>query len=354
MKANPKISVVVPIYNAEKFIDRCMASIYEQTFTDYEIILVNDGSTDNSLEMCRAYAEKDERITVIDKKNGGAGSARNAGMLKAKGEYIAFPDVDDWFERNMYKDLYTLAKENDYDMVFSGVNYYSPDIKYQSSIHCEKVEFLSRTECRENVMKLFPTTTIFDVPWNKLYRREIIEKKGVRFTDYKRCQDAIFNLDFYNASEKVVSTEKIYYNYITNSQAGVDRKFPKNYIDINIYYYTHLMEVLKTWGIYESKIKEHYDTSLIIAVYETALMFDNPRWKLTKKEQKQYIKDIFERKELVGFMDSASVREDARIFFEIIKNKDVKAVLKAKRKEKIKDKLRKTVFYKILRKIRKR
>ena len=113
------------MYNVEKFLERCVESIYSQTFTDYEIILVNDGSKDGSLSLCKKLAAKDDRITVIDKENGGAGSARNAGIEVAKGEYLAFPDADDWFEPDMYSDLYSLAKKADYDMVFSGVNYYS-------------------------------------------------------------------------------------------------------------------------------------------------------------------------------------------------------------------------------------
>ena len=122
MKNNVAISIIVPVYNAEKYLDRCLNSIYSQTFSDYEIILVNDGSKDNSLSKCYEFAAKDERITVIDKENGGAGSARNAGVKAAKGEYLAFPDVDDWFEPEMYADLYALAKTADYDIVFSGAN----------------------------------------------------------------------------------------------------------------------------------------------------------------------------------------------------------------------------------------
>ena len=124
MENNPKISIIVPIYNAEKFIDRCMASIEAQTFRDYEIILVNDGSTDNSAALCQKYREQNSRVTYIEKENGGAGSARNAGMEAARGKYLAFPDIDDWFEPEMYDELYRLAEKGDYDMVFSGVNYY--------------------------------------------------------------------------------------------------------------------------------------------------------------------------------------------------------------------------------------
>ena len=343
MKNDPSISIIVPVYNAERFLDRCLKSIYSQTFSDYEIILVNDGSKDNSLALCRAYAEKDPRITVIDKENGGAGSARNKGIEIAKGEYLAFPDVDDWFEPKMYEDLYNLAKKGDYDIVFSGANYYSQkggELIYTHSVKCDSLAFETALDCRLNVMKFFPTSTIFDVPWNKLYKREVAVKKNVRFSDHKRCQDAMFNIDFYDRAEKVASTDKCYYNYIVNDTAGVQRKFPKNYIDINIAYFSHLITILNEWGVYSGEIKVHYDTSFVIAVYETMNMFDNPLWKMNKNEKAEYVKSILERPEIQSMIARADVKKEERWQIDILKNKDYKTVFKLHKKEKFKNALR--------------
>lgn len=336
MQSEPKISVIVPVYNAEAYLDRCLKSIYAQTFQDYEIILVNDGSTDHSLEKCREYAEKDSRITVIDKENGGAGSARNAGIEAAMGEYLAFPDVDDWFEPQMYEDLYQLAKKNDYDIVFSGANYYSKsngELQYTHSVKCEKLSFLSQEACRSNIMKFFPTSTIFDVPWNKLYRREVAIQNGARFSNHKRCQDAMFNLDFYHYVNSAVSTERCYYNYITNDSAGVNRKFPKNYIDINIAYFSHLKELLTGYGLYVDQVKEHYDTSFVIAVYETANMYDNPNWGLNRKGQLQYIRNVLEKPEVEAFLENASIRADEKRKYKILCTKNPKKIIREHKKE---------------------
>ena len=285
-----KLSIIVPVYNAEKFIDRCMRSIYAQTFKDYEIILVNDGSKDNSAKICKKYAEKDDRVIFIDKENGGAGSARNAGIEKASGEYLAFPDVDDWFEPDMYEELYKKAKSGDFDMVFSGVNNYTNfkwELKYRSTETCGDKEYFNKEDCRKNVMEFFPTTTIFDVPWNKLYKREVAIKNNVRFADTRRCQDAMFNIDFYNASDKIASVDKAFYNYIENTQEAVDRKFPKNYIDIVVIYCSHLKEILTGWNMYNGHIRTHYDTTFVLGVYSAINMFDNPKWGLNKKEKKR-------------------------------------------------------------------
>ena len=344
MQKNPKISVIVPIYNAEKYIDRCIKSIYAQTFTDYEIILVNDGSKDNSAKICRGYAEKDSRITFIDKENGGAGSARNAGIEVAKGEYLAFPDVDDWFEPNMYKELYDIAVSGNYDIVFSGVNYYSQskngELKYSRTVNCEKAHFLTEDECRKNVMVFFPTSTIFDVPWNKLYKKSVAIKNNVRFSDTRRCQDAMFNIDFYNAAKSVASIDKAYYNYIENDISGVQRKFPKNYIDINVAYFKKLISILSSWEIYKGDIKRHYDTSFAIAVWETMCMFENPVWNMSKKEQKEYVTDIMKRKDIKDMLYGADIRENIKEQYRIIADEDYQAFIRRYKKEKFRDKIR--------------
>lgn len=344
MKKNPKISIIVPIYNAEKYLERCMESIYAQTFNDYEIILVNDGSQDSSAEICRAYQEKDERITFIDKKNEGAGSARNAGIEVAIGTYLAFPDVDDWFERNMYEELYLTAESGDYDVVFSGVNYYKQlangTVEYSRSAYCEKIQYDNQEDCRKNIMTFFPTSTIFDVPWNKLYKRSVLMENGIRFTHLRRCQDAMFNIEFYNHVHSVSSTDKAYYNYIENTVEGVRRKFPQNYIDINIIYFSRLIELLSNWGIYKNEIKEHYDTSYILAIYETMKMYDNPLWNFNNKEKKQYVLKIMKREEVRALLQKANVRKDAKNQMQILQDYDYLRFFYERNKDKIKNRLR--------------
>lgn len=344
MQNNPKISIVVPVYNAEKFLDRCMKSIYDQTFTDYEIILVNDGSKDNSLSICRAYEEKDTRVKVIDKENGGAGSARNAGIEVARGDYLAFPDVDDWFETTMYEELYAKAISGDYDVVFSGVNYYkqgkNDELSYSRTVTCPAVSYTTKEECRKNVMTFFPTSTIFDVPWNKLYRRSVATENGVRFSDTRRCQDAMFNIDFYNFISSAASVDKAYYNYIENTSDTTNRKFPKNYIDINIAYFGKLIDILSSWGMYEGDIKRHFDTSFVLAIYETMGMFENPVWGLDKEGQRKYVHDILNREDVQSRLVGADIREDAMVAYQILARHDEKAFFKSYRKEKLRDHLR--------------
>ena len=344
MENNPKISIIIPIYNAERFIDRCMKSVYAQTFTDVEIILVNDGSTDNSAAICKKYRDADPRITYIEKENGGAGSARNAGMDAARGEYLAFPDADDWFEPQMYDELYALAKSGDFDVIFSGVNYYKQTgdggTEYSRTQNIEAVAFTDQAACRENIMTFFPTTTIFDVPWNKLYKRRIVTENNLRFTDIRRCQDATFNIDFYDHISSAASIDKAYYDYMENTADDVRRKFPKDYMDTIVFYYPRLIGILSGWGVHQGDIKRHYDSTFVLSVYSTADRYDNPRWELTKEEQRAYIADCLGRTEVISFLPGADVREDVLPVLEIVKNKDVSALMKRHNQEKRREAIR--------------
>ena len=357
MENSPAISIIIPIYNAEKYIEKCIESVFAQTFTDYEIILVNDGSADNSADICKRYRDKDSRITYIEKENGGAGSARNAGMKAAKGRYLAFPDADDSFLPDMYAELFTLADSGDYDMVFSGVNYYrqtgNGEPVYARTDNIEAVSFHSREECRRHIMDFFPTTTIFDVPWNKLYKRSIVVENGLCFPDIRRCQDATFNIDFFNCINSVAALDKAYYNYMENTVEDVQRKFPKDYINIVNYYYPHLIGILTDWGVYDGDIKQHYDTTYVLSVYHAADRYDNPLWELSKEEQREYISDILNMEEVAAFLPGADVREDVKPILTILKNKDVNEVVRLHRLEKRKEAVRQhPLIMKIYRKLR--
>ena len=343
MKNNPKISIIIPVYNAEKFLDRCLDSVFAQSLTDYEVILVNDGSSDGSAAVCERYRALDSRVRYIEKENGGAGSARNAGMKLARGRYLAFPDADDWFDPDMYSELYSLADSGDYDMVFSGVNYYrqtASGVEYARTQNIKAVSFNDRKTCRENIMTFFPTTTIFDVPWNKLYKRAVVVENDIRFPDIRRAQDATFNIDFFNCVNSVASVEKAYYSYMENTLDDVRRKFPKDYINISIFYYTHLIGILTSWGVYSGDIKTHYDSSFVLSVYSTVNRYDNPRWRLSKSEQREYIEDILNRREITEFLLTAEVRDDVIPVYELVKAKDTDKIIKLHNKEKRKEAMR--------------
>ena len=226
----PKISIVVLVFNQEKYITLCLESILKQSFTDYELILVNDGSTDNSLSICRRYAKEDQRIIIIDKKNEGITIARKDGILQAKGDYITFVDSDDYLADNALESLYSIANNNDadlvignYDRVFDNKGLLKQGAKAYS-IPTEKLlyntgggkNFLRRLlnirdGRRENSWAFYT--------WGRLYRTKVVieayQKNGELLfpTDIKSIEDQAFNLAVSPFLNKVWVTNKVVLHY---------------------------------------------------------------------------------------------------------------------------------------------
>ncbi len=197
MKSKPKVSIVVPVYNAEKYLNECLDSIINQTLKDIEIICVNDGSKDSSLDILNSYAEKDERFIIISQENQGAGEARNHGMSVATGEYIIFLDSDDFFELNMLEELYESAIKYCSDLVICG--YYTFNTGHTSKPVDDFLNFdmvplkthFSSTDIEKYILN-FSNSII----WNKLFKLSTIEKYNLRFPCICRMEDFYFNKSF--------------------------------------------------------------------------------------------------------------------------------------------------------------
>ncbi len=192
----PTVSIIVPVYNAEKGIRRCVDSILGQEFTDFELLLVDDGSTDGSPAILDAYAAADPRVTVIHKPNSGVSATRNLALGKAKGTYIQFLDADDWITEDATKLLVRSALENNADMVIA--DFYrvvGNDVARKGQIGGDATS-LSRQEYADLMMK-DPADFYYGVIWNKLYRASIIRDHGVRMDETLNwCEDFIFNLEY--------------------------------------------------------------------------------------------------------------------------------------------------------------
>lgn len=223
-----KISVIVPIYNVETYLGKCLNSILEQTFTDYELILVDDGSTDSSGDIADEYALKDDRISVIHKKNGGLSDARNHGIDKANGEYVCFIDSDDWIEKTYLEELHELAVKNEADITICDFQKNTGD-----SVITQPKEFAVVIETGiDAIDNLYSDKYgIYVVAWNKLYNRDL-------FTDLRypvgmiHEDEAIFG-DLFCEAKKVVRTERILYNYRVNNETSImSSKYSLKRLDI--------------------------------------------------------------------------------------------------------------------------
>lgn len=224
----PKLSIIVPIYNVEKYINKCIDSILAQTFTDFELILVDDGTLDNCGKICDEYAKADSRIKVIHKKNGGLSSARNAGIDIAQGEYIGFVDSDD------------LIKDDMYDLLYKAILKYNADISICNFIKFdEDSQFIFKKEMDEgmevwtNIEALEKLNTDNDgkivVAWNKLYKKELWN--DIRFPKGKIHEDAFTMHKILFAANKVVNTNKYLYGYLQRNSSIIGSGFSLNSLD---------------------------------------------------------------------------------------------------------------------------
>lgn len=200
-----KVSVIVPVYNVEKFIDKCLNSLVNQTLKEIEIIVVNDGSPDNSQKIIDKYVKKyPEKVQSFIKENGGQGSARNLGMEKAKGEYIGYVDSDDFVEKDMYKKLYNKAKENNYDIVVCG-NYNVSEDYQNKNIDA----FINNYNTDlENIF--FGKMAV----WNKIYKRDILIKNKLEFKEKVWYEDLAFTLKAIMNSNTFAFIDEPLYDYL--------------------------------------------------------------------------------------------------------------------------------------------
>lgn len=212
----PLVSVIVPIYNVEKYIHRAISSLINQTLKDIEIILVDDGSPDNCGEIIDGYAKQHSNIVVVHKENGGVSDARNAGLNIAKGKYIGFVDPDDYIEPNMYESMYSSAEINDSDLVFCGYNeVFSPTFTEKRTL--ESISALKRTT---DILVAYVDGKIGAYAWNKIFRNSIVIDNSIEFPKgVNVVEDQIFFFDFIKHTRSFSVVTDCLYNYIRNNES---------------------------------------------------------------------------------------------------------------------------------------
>jgi glycosyltransferase involved in cell wall biosynthesis len=215
------VSIIVPIYNAEKYLQRCIDSILAQTYSNIEIILVNDGSPDGSLKICKKNAGFDDRIIVINQENRGLGGARNSGLKIARGEYISFIDADDSIDAQMVTDFVKIAVENKPNVICSNyLAFETGNIKY--SIIKNDLKYgavLDREEIKKYFLQPYYGGKMGIIPsaCTKLYNIDFLRKNNIYFDEnLKRAQDYWFNFYVFKMSNSVFVTDKAYYHYYNN------------------------------------------------------------------------------------------------------------------------------------------
>ncbi len=246
----PKISVIVPVYNAEKYLHRCVDSILSQTFTEFELLLIDDGSTDKSGEICDEYAIKDSRIRVFHKENGGVSSARNLGLDNALGEWVTFMDSDDDITLKWLEEFYNYIK-------------WSEKVLYVQHAHClnGRIDVLLHENLSSYVDKdVFLFEDGFGYVWNKLFKKDIILKNNIYFDEKLKCyEDEIFVLEYCSYVDSIMMLPVAeYYYYMPDD-------FSKKYSEKNNFY-TLLHHYELTKKIYFKRCKKLVDSLICMAL----------------------------------------------------------------------------------------
>lgn len=273
-----KVSVIVPFYNVEKYIDKCLNSLVNQTLEDIEIIIVNDGSKDNSETIAREYASKyKNKIIYLEKENGGLSDARNYAIPYATGEYIAFLDSDDYVEVNMYEQMYEKAKKENADIVECDFLWEYPKEKIESKgrIYKDKHDILLNVRV---------------VAWNKLIKKELIEKTKIKFPYGLRYEDVEFFYKLIPYINKLDIVNKPFVHYVQrdNSISNSQNSRTKEIIDI----LDNVINYYKKNAIYEeyrNELEYNYARYLLCSSLLRMIMIEN------KKERKEIINDSWNK-----------------------------------------------------------
>lgn len=268
-----KISVIVPVYNVENYLSRCLDSLISQTLRDIEIICVNDGSTDKSLVILRDYAQKDSRIKVINQENTGVSVARNNALEVAIGEFIGFVDSDDWVSPDFYENLYNGAVENNAEIACSNIIKTFENKKESNFLMYKKMQVSETISDKLEVARI----PEFNYIWNRIYKREALIKNNIKFLESNLFEDALFSLKALTLLGKMVTVKKGAYYYfdnknsLTNNSNLLKTDFLKNcrrireYIQenhlvwkfLNIYPY-YRKDVIKIFGIPTIVVKKNF------------------------------------------------------------------------------------------------
>lgn len=297
-----KISVIVPVYNCETYIGQCIESVLQQTFTDFELLLVDDGSSDQSGIICDRYAQKDSRIRVIHKSNGkGAGEARNRGLQCALSSFVTFLDSDDWLREDMLQKMWDARQKYNSDVVICGYRnvvslenpVYNFDTKYRA-------EFITgQQNVREFFVKYFPEGMV-GYPWNKLYRTDIIRNNHLQFPKMRRLEDGIFNIEYFSCAESICVIEDVLYNYRASQQVE-QRKLPKDFYSLMETFVKHYYRTLKQWGFQIKDVQKpivFYFLNDFVGCLEN--IFYSPEFK-TGKERMDMVSELRDNR-LVHYM----------------------------------------------------
>lgn len=323
----PLVSIIIPVYNTSKYLQKCVDSLQKQTYKNLEIILVNDGSTDRSGALCDEYKKQDKRISVIHKTNGGLSSARNAGLRIAKGKYIVFVDSDDWIENETIEYAYANMMKTAADLViwgyyadFEGENRRVKHVnKHVLNGICDSLDYYSFLNQE--------ALGLIGYAWNKLYKKEIIDRIGAQFPEgISLVEDILFNQGIICGSNRISFCPFIGTHYIQRNEITLGKKYYSDYIKLKLQACAAREKVLSSFNMPSTDIRRLMSSSYLATIKGEIRNITNQKISYRRKvnECRSFIKSE-KAIEILGKVVPCSLKDS--IFYYLIKYKMVVALM---------------------------
>lgn len=319
-----KVSIVIPIYNAEEYLNKCIDSILEQSLKEIEIILINDGSIDRSGEICDEYAMKDERIRVIHKLNEGVSRARNRGIVEASGKYIMFVDSDDYVNQEYCRCLYDLSEKYKNNLVICGFN--------MINNRGENVKKIKKNFDDLHLITIRKKREIYDISkkqllnplWNKIYNREILIKNKIKFIEnISLGEDLLFNLEYLNyVQENIIILNSQLYNYELRKSESLDNKYYYNLFEIYKILNKELYNFMICNEVDISKYECDYYTSYLFMIHR---VFQNTFNKANKEsfiKKIKYNSEVMKSNEFIECLNKANLNIYSPLYIKLLKKRE--------------------------------
>ena len=305
-----KYSVIIPVYNVEKYINRCLKSILSQRYNDLEIILIDNGSTDRSGSICDIYANEDANISVYHIENHGVGSARNFGLSKARGEFIYFVDSDDYLVGNLFAEFEDKLTPDLDLLVFSYYNSFEQEMTEKN--RTKKILPYNGSYDKYDFSKIFKDLFLSDMlytVWNKIYRREFLLENNLSFEKYELGEDVRFNLNAYRNVNKVYLSQDSYYVYVIGRKGSAMSSYNPKRLQYQLQELELVDSLLKDWNIDSSNLDNTVKARILMSNIHNI-----SKQKLPVIKKVKLVKEICKSKDMADF-----IRNDSSILNPLVK-----------------------------------
>ena len=297
-----KYSVIIPVYNVEKYIDRCLKSIISQNYDDLEIIVIDNGSTDSSGSICDTYASEYSNISVYHIENHGVSAARNFGLAKAQGEFICFVDADDYLVGNLFSNM-----ENQLDseldlLVFSYYN--SLEKNLSETTRSAKILPIEGKKDRNQFIALFTGLFLSDMMytvWNKIYRREFLEEHRIMFEQYELGEDVRFNLNVFECVHTISFSKTCYYVYVSGRTDSAMGQYNPYRMSYQLEELEKVDQLMTGWDIHDDQFIDQIKARILMSNIQN---ISNQKMSLSKK--RHYVEVLCRNQEMIALLKKAT------------------------------------------------